>query len=224
MRSKPSSRAQWRSACAPKRMSFSALKVRHHRQFPCSFAHTFPLLLQRSSSKLASYQQKMFYDHVGIAIAGPMSDARVLRCVPPTSFTIKACWEECRREHCPTLFPPFSLFRVVISCAFKPWGPRWCSTGPFPVNRLVSASASCPASPSRFFPSFLQRSRRAASEPQVNTQEYGRRPYGIGFLVVGLEPHRPTPVRVLAGRHLRVLRCLDLRAQPECQDLPREAL
>lgn len=36
---------------------------------------------QRSTGELASYQQKMFRidDHVGIAIAGLTSDARVLR-------------------------------------------------------------------------------------------------------------------------------------------------
>ena len=27
--------------------------------------------------------------------------------------------------------------------------------------------------------------RHAFSEAQVNTQEYGRRPYGVGFLVIG---------------------------------------
>ena len=38
-------------------------------------------VLQRSTGELASYQQKMFRidDHVGIAIAGLTSDARVLR-------------------------------------------------------------------------------------------------------------------------------------------------
>ena len=40
-------------------------------------------VVQRSSGKLASYQQKMFCidDHVGIAIAGPTSGAHVLRSV-----------------------------------------------------------------------------------------------------------------------------------------------
>ena len=38
--------------------------------------------LQRSSSELASYQKKIFKidEHVGIAIAGLTSDARLLRC------------------------------------------------------------------------------------------------------------------------------------------------
>ncbi len=51
----------------------------------------------------------------------------------------------------------------------------------------------------------------------MNTQEYDRRPDGVGFLIVGLDhtgPHRPTPVRVLAGQHLlRVLRRLNRRVQ-----------
>jgi 20S proteasome subunit alpha 6 len=40
-------------------------------------------LLKRSTGELAAYQQKMFRidDHVGIAIAGLTSDARVLRYV-----------------------------------------------------------------------------------------------------------------------------------------------
>ncbi len=40
-------------------------------------------LAKRSTGELASYQQKMFRidDHVGIAIAGLTSDARVLRLV-----------------------------------------------------------------------------------------------------------------------------------------------
>ena len=48
----------------------------------------FRSCVQRSSGELASYQQKMFRidDHVGIAIAGLTSDARVLRSVPLTFF------------------------------------------------------------------------------------------------------------------------------------------
>ena len=89
-RSKPSSRAQRRSVCALKRMPFSSLSrcVTTISSLVCAAA-TSPLLLQRSSGELASYQQKMFRidDHVGIAIAGLTSDARVLRCVSPTSLT-----------------------------------------------------------------------------------------------------------------------------------------
>jgi len=41
---------------------------------------------------------------------------------------------------------------------------------PIPVNRLVSA---------------------IADKAQVNTQEYGRRPYGVGFLVIGQDQSGP---------------------------------
>jgi hypothetical protein len=33
--------------------------------------------------------------------------------------------------------------------------------------------------------------RRQPTEAQVNTQEYGRRPYGVGFLVIGLDHTGP---------------------------------
>ena len=75
-------------------------------------------MLQRSTGELASYQQKMFRidDHVGIAIAGLTSDARVLRCVglfgirePAFSLERKGCSCAC------------ASICAVISCANKPW-------------------------------------------------------------------------------------------------------
>ncbi|KAH7098456.1 N-terminal nucleophile aminohydrolase [Auriculariales sp. MPI-PUGE-AT-0066] len=83
--------------------------------------------------------KKMFRidDHVGIAIAGLTSDARVLS--------------------------NFMRQQAMAS--------RMLFNRPVPVNRLVSA---------------------VADKAQVNTQEYGRRPYGVGFLVIGqdaLGPH-----------------------------------
>ncbi|KAG1715975.1 hypothetical protein ID866_1199 [Astraeus odoratus] len=93
---------------------------------------------QRSTGELASYQQKMFRidDHVGIAIAGLTSDARVL-----SNFMRQQAMSE----------------RMVFN-------------RPMPVNRLVSA---------------------IADKAQVNTQEYGRRPYGVGFLVIGQDQAGP---------------------------------
>jgi hypothetical protein len=38
---------------------------------------------------------------------------------------------------------------------------------------------------------FIIRLTRKSLEAQVNTQEYGRRPYGVGFLVVGLDHTGP---------------------------------
>jgi 20S proteasome subunit alpha 6 len=103
-----------------------------------SKTHAILLALKRSTGELASYQQKMFRidDHVGIAIAGLTSDARVL-----SNFMRQQALSE----------------RMVFN-------------RPMPVNRLVSA---------------------IADKAQVNTQEYGRRPYGVGFLVIGQDQTGP---------------------------------
>ncbi|KAF7353051.1 Proteasome subunit alpha type [Mycena venus] len=103
-----------------------------------SKTHSILLALKRSTGELASYQQKMFRidDHVGIAIAGLTSDARVL-----------------------------SNFMRQQAMSSKMIFNR-----PVPVNRLVSA---------------------IADKAQVNTQEYGRRPYGVGFLVIGQDQSGP---------------------------------
>ncbi|KAF5388326.1 hypothetical protein D9615_000117 [Tricholomella constricta] len=103
-----------------------------------SKTHSVLLALKRSTGELASYQQKMFRidDHVGIAIAGLTSDARVL-----------------------------SNFMRQQAMSSKMVFNR-----PVPVNRLVSA---------------------IADKAQVNTQEYGRRPYGVGFLVIGQDQTGP---------------------------------
>ncbi|KAJ3532923.1 hypothetical protein NM688_g7351 [Phlebia brevispora] len=97
-----------------------------------SKTHAILLALKRSTGELASYQQKMYRidDHVGIAIAGLTSDARVLS--------------------------NFMRQQAMSS--------RMIFNRPIPVNRLVSS---------------------IADKAQVNTQEYGRRPYGVGFLVIG---------------------------------------
>ncbi|KZT54542.1 N-terminal nucleophile aminohydrolase [Calocera cornea HHB12733] len=103
-----------------------------------SKTHAVLLALKRSSGELASYQQKMFRidDHVGIAIAGLTSDARVLS--------------------------NFMRQQAMSS--------RMTFNRPVPVNRLVSA---------------------IADRAQVNTQEYGRRPYGVGLLVIGQDQSGP---------------------------------
>ncbi|KIY72978.1 20S proteasome subunit [Cylindrobasidium torrendii FP15055 ss-10] len=103
-----------------------------------SKTHAILLALKRSAGELASYQQKMFRidDHVGIAIAGLTSDARVL-----SNFMRQQAMSS----------------RMVFN-------------RPVPVNRLVGA---------------------IADKAQVNTQEYGRRPYGVGFLVIGEDKSGP---------------------------------
>jgi len=103
-----------------------------------SKTHSVLLALKRSTGELASYQQKMYRidDHIGIAIAGLTSDARVLS--------------------------NFMRQQAMSS--------RMAFNRPMPVNRLVSS---------------------IADKAQVNTQEYGRRPYGVGFLVIGQDQTGP---------------------------------
>ena len=60
---------------------------------------------------------------------------------------------------------------------------------PVPVNRLVSTIADS-ALPSHIISRFLN-IKNTPPEAQVNTQEYGRRPYGVGFLVIGLDHTGP---------------------------------
>jgi 20S proteasome subunit alpha 6 len=58
---------------------------------------------------------------------------------------------------------------------------------PIPVNRLVGAIADSEYS----LPTARLVSHLPLPEAQVNTQEYGRRPYGVGFLVIGHDQTGP---------------------------------
>ncbi|KAA1466006.1 20S proteasome subunit [Dentipellis sp. KUC8613] len=129
-----------------------------------SKTHSVLLALKRSTGDLASYQQKMFRidDHVGIAIAGLTSDARVL-----SNFMRQQAMSS----------------RMVFN-------------RPVPVNRLVSAiadstSSPCPSLPSLTCSKYGIWETDDGAEAQVNTQEYGRRPYGVGFLVIGQDHTGP---------------------------------
>ncbi|KAL1410996.1 Proteasome subunit alpha type-6 [Vanrija albida] len=103
-----------------------------------SKTHAVLLTLKRSTSELATYQKKLIRidDHVGIAIAGLTSDARVLS-------------NSMRREAMQS--------RILYG-------------RPIPVARLVQT---------------------IADKAQNNTQVYGRRPYGVGFLVIGQDETGP---------------------------------
>ncbi|KAJ8653169.1 hypothetical protein O0I10_011218 [Lichtheimia ornata] len=94
--------------------------------------------LKRSSGDLASYQKKLIKvdDHMGIAIAGLTSDARVL-----------------------------SNFMRTEAMRSKMLYDR-----PLPVQRIVTT---------------------IADKAQINTQQYGRRPYGVGLLVAGYDETGP---------------------------------
>ncbi|KAI8065529.1 nucleophile aminohydrolase [Gongronella butleri] len=100
--------------------------------------HVVLLALKRSSGELASYQKKLIKvdDHMGIAIAGLTSDARVL-----------------------------SNFMRTEAMRSKMLYDR-----PLPTQRIVAA---------------------IGDKAQVNTQHYGRRPYGVGLLVAGYDETGP---------------------------------
>lgn len=94
--------------------------------------------LKRSSDELAAYQKKLIRidDHMGIAIAGLTSDARVL-----SNFMRNECMKS-----------KFNFNR------------------PLPVEDVVTS---------------------LSEKSQVNTQQYGKRPYGVGLLIAGYDKTGP---------------------------------
>ncbi len=93
---------------------------------------------QRNAEELSSYQKKIIGidDHLGVALAGLASDARVL-----------------------------SNFMKQQSLASKMTYGR-----PIPLERIVS---------------------QIGDRAQTNTQHYGKRPYGVGLLVAGVDETGP---------------------------------
>jgi 20S proteasome subunit alpha 6 len=89
---------------------------------------------QRNAEELSSYQKKLFVvdEHIGIAIAGLTSDARVL-----TQFMKTQCL-----------------------------GHRLGYLRPMKLDHIV---------------------HRVGAKAQNNTQQYGRRPYGVGLLIAGVD-------------------------------------
>lgn len=94
--------------------------------------------LKRASDELASYQKKLIRidDHMGIAIAGLTSDARVL-----SNFMRNECMKS-----------------------------KLHFNRPLPVEDVVNS---------------------LSEKSQVNTQVYGKRPYGVGLLVAGYDKTGP---------------------------------
>jgi 20S proteasome subunit alpha 6 len=94
--------------------------------------------LQRNAEELSSYQKKLFPidEHVGIAIAGLTSDARVL-----SNFMKQQCLSH----------------RLTYGRAM-------------PLRTLVDM---------------------IGEKAQINTQTYGKRPYGVGLLVAGVDERGP---------------------------------
>jgi len=94
--------------------------------------------LKRSSDELAAYQKKLIRidDHMGIAIAGLTSDARVL-----SNFMRNECMKS-----------------------------KLNFNRPLPVEDVVTS---------------------LSEKSQVNTQHYGKRPYGVGLLIAGYDKTGP---------------------------------
>jgi len=100
--------------------------------------HVVLTALKRNAEELSSYQKKVIGvdDHLGVALAGLASDARVL-----------------------------SNFMKQQSLASKMTYGR-----PIPVERIVNM---------------------IGDRAQTNTQHYGKRPYGVGLLVAGVDELGP---------------------------------
>lgn len=100
--------------------------------------HAVLVALNRSSSDLASYQKKLIRidDHMGIAIAGLTSDARVLS----------------------------TFMRTEAMRSRMIYGRN------LPVQRIATM---------------------LGDKAQINTQRYGRRPYGVGLLIIGVDETGP---------------------------------
>ncbi|KAJ4425203.1 Proteasome subunit alpha type-6 [Gnomoniopsis sp. IMI 355080] len=103
-----------------------------------SKSHSVLVGIKRNAEELSSYQKKLFAidSHVGIAIAGLASDARVL-----SNFMKQQCL-----------------------------GHRLTYGRDMPLRSLVEM---------------------IGEKAQINTQHYGKRPYGVGLLVAGVDDKGP---------------------------------
>ncbi|CAN8096052.1 unnamed protein product [Discula destructiva] len=103
-----------------------------------SKTHSVLVGIKRNAEELSSYQKKLFAidSHVGIAIAGLASDARVL-----SNFMKQQCL-----------------------------GHRLTYGRDMPLRSLVEM---------------------IGEKAQINTQHYGKRPYGVGLLVAGVDDKGP---------------------------------
>ncbi|KAI9681772.1 MAG: hypothetical protein M1829_000517 [Trizodia sp. TS-e1964] len=103
-----------------------------------SKTHAVLIALKRNAEELSSYQKKLIGidTHLGIALAGLASDARVL-----SNFMKQ-----------------------------QALGSRLTYGRPIPIERLVT---------------------QVGDRAQTNTQHYGKRPYGVGLLVAGIDSTGP---------------------------------
>jgi len=103
-----------------------------------SNTHAVLVALKRAANDLSGHQKKVYTidEHLGISIAGLLSDARLLA-------------------------------RFMQTEALN-W--RWAHSEPIPIERMMHL---------------------LSLKMQINTQRYGRRPFGVGLLVAGYDEHGP---------------------------------
>ena len=105
-------------------------------------------------------------DHIGVSIAGLASDARILWFVQFFKFFLFN-------------FAFFSRF-MRTECINHQYG----FDKPMPVTRLMDHVSKSMNDIQPFFP-FIN--VRSILECQIPTQRYGRRPFGVGFLMAGYD-------------------------------------
>ncbi|XP_071476834.1 proteasome subunit alpha type-1-like [Diadema antillarum] len=127
-----------------------------------SKTHAVLVALKRASSELSSHQKKIIPidDHVGIAIAGLTSDARLLS---------KFMRTECLNS-------------------------RYAYDTPLPVSRLVA---------------------QIGNKSQINTQRYGRRPFGVGLLVAGYDEMGPHIFQTCPSANYFDCKCMAIGARSQ---------
>ena len=123
-----------------------------------SKTHAIVLAIKRSQNDLSAHQKKLYRvdDHIGIAIAGLTSDARVLRCAP--ALARARAQAATRAETLERASQPIHAERV----------PQREVALRAPDGRVAARGGG----------------RRP---PQVCTQRYGRRPFGVGLLIAGVD-------------------------------------
>ena len=76
----------------------------------------------------------------------------------------------------------------VTSCGNRQCRPKWCLTA---LYQLIGWFQLSPTVSDLIVIFTLRSLMHISPEAQVNTQEYGRRPYGVGFLVIGQDESGP---------------------------------
>ncbi|KRX26862.1 Proteasome subunit alpha type-1 [Trichinella nelsoni] len=134
--------------------------------------HVVITALKRSPNELSGYQKKIYSldEHLGISISGLLSDGRLLAFV---------------------LFCRLICMRFLHSECLN-W--RWTYGQPIPLSEITHRLELSNLFIYFFVINFVETIDKSVSictEMQVNTQRYGRRPFGVGLLIVGYDNFGP---------------------------------